>query len=85
MATKLVNLSQYHGKRMAVVFTVQGKTRVVKGRAQFSQVKGLGNVLRITVEGDESGQPEIVLAEQNWSGSIDPDTQYGCDFVVSFS
>ena len=80
-----MNLSQYHEKQMAVVFTVQGKPRVVKGRAQFGQVPGIGNVLRIKVEEDESGQPEIVLAEQKWSGSIDPDTQYGCDFVVTFS
>lgn len=70
---------------MAVVFSVRGTKRVVQGRAKWSRDPALGNVLRIAIEGDDSGQPEIVLAEQAWSGSIEPDTQYGCDFVVSFT
>jgi hypothetical protein len=54
----------------------------LRGTARYERDDLLGNVLRIPVEGDSPGKPDVVLAEEDWNGSIIEDSQYGCDYCI---
>lgn len=75
----------YDGKRMAVMFHVGGKARVVCGRVTFEEDWDLGPVLRVELEQDGhdvAGQTTLIFQEESLRGRLDVDGQYGCDFCV---
>ena len=74
--------AQYDGRRFVFV-APQFKWGLLRGTARYERDDLLGNVLRIPVEGDSPGKPEIVLAEDDWNGLITKDAQYGCDYCVT--
>jgi len=71
----------YHGKKIAVVLSIQGKQKVCRGTASYKFHAALGPVLAVRIEGEENhGVPELLLSETSWLGGIGVDTQYGCDY-----
>lgn len=54
----------------------------LRGTAHFQRDDDLGNILRITLDGDLPGNPEIIVSEGEWNGLITSDSHYGCDFCL---
>jgi len=76
-----VDLSECHGKRIAVVLSCQRTTGVFYGVASYEFDETLSNVLRIRVEDvdGDNGEPEIIISEREWDGEIENGREYGCD------
>ena len=81
------DLSRLHGKRVAIELSLNRQTRVFCGPAVYELDSQLGNVLRIRVgaqEGEqETGNPEFIIRESQWDGTVLRDTRYGCDFCLT--
>lgn len=75
-------LSRFDGYRIAVMLLHGSRHRVVTGTARFKREKSLGNVLRIRVEDDEFGDPEVVICEDDWTGQFAVDRLFGCDYFI---
>ena len=75
-------LSRFDGYRIAVMLLHGSRHRVITGTARFKQEKSLGNVLRIRVEDDEFGDPEVVISEDDWTGQFAVDRLFGCDYFI---
>ena len=73
---------RYDGHRFAIVLPAL-RDRSFRGTACYQLDDSLGPVLRIRIEGDVLGDPEILLVERDWNGLITEDSQYGCDFSVT--
>jgi hypothetical protein len=54
----------------------------LRGTARFQRDDDLGNILRIAIDGDFAGNPEIIVCENEWNGLITRDVRYGCDFCL---
>jgi hypothetical protein len=77
-----MSLKECDQKIVAVVMTIQGVQRVLRGTAAYLADSTLGNCLRITIDDQNSGGGELLLREGEWGGKITPDRTYGCDAVV---
>lgn len=77
----VMSLAQFDRKQMAVVVSVLGARRVLRGSATYVQDSTLGNCLRIDVPEDADGL-EILLKEDEFAGKIVQDQKYGCDYCV---
>jgi len=78
----------YDGKRMAVVFNVAGKARVVTGLVNSDVDPDLGPVLRIELEqnGDGSaGQTTLILQPQALQGRLGVDNRHGCHWCLDLA
>jgi hypothetical protein len=75
--------SRYDNRTFAVQINnlADDKVWLVRGIAHLVHYDGLGMVLRISLA-DEIGSPTIILSEPEFSGSIMPDGEYGCDYVL---
>ena len=67
-----VDLKRYDGVRIVVLLAGGGRQIPFYGMAQFERHETLGNVLRIQADPAEFGSPEVILAEEQWEGSIEP-------------
>ena len=77
------DLSGFDGQRIAVVMDRAGGGRMVwQGEANYVRDDSQGNVLQITIDDAESGNPVIVIVEQEWDGRIIPDLEFGCKFCL---
>lgn len=76
------SLAGFDGHRIAVVMNQGGQQVVLKGRALYTRDTKLGNVLRISVESSDAGDPVIVVSEDQWNGRIIPDLEHGCTFCL---
>jgi len=54
----------------------------LKGLARFQRDDRLGNILRIAIEDDCPGDPEIVVSEKEFNGLITEDVRHGCDYCL---
>ena len=72
---------RYDGRKFAIVGPQFG-TKPLRGIARYERDDFLGSTLRIPVDGNCPGKPEILLAEKEWNGLITEGSQYGCDFCV---
>ena len=73
--------AQYHGKRIAIVLIYGDRPTMFWGAAQYQDDELLGPVLRIRLQGGKSpSETDVIIAEKEWSGCIEQDTLYGCDF-----
>lgn len=75
----------YNGKRMAVIFGIDGNARVVCGRATYEEDRDLGSVLRVQLEPDGhdlTGQTTLFFGEESLQGRLDVGDRYGCDLCV---
>jgi hypothetical protein len=77
-----MTLSECDQKMVAVVVTIQGEQRVLRGMATYFTDDTLGNCLEIKVEDPDSANVDLLLRESEWSGKIVPSATYGCDAVV---
>ena len=74
--------SEYNGTRFAVFLGGVVSGEPLRGDATHLQDKHLGSILRISLDGDLPGGPEIIITESEWRGEILPDRHYGCDYCL---
>ena len=74
---------RYDGFRFAVVAQSVLGGQPLCGRASFQRDDALGSILRISLEGDFAGRPEILIAENEWQGLITTGKSYGCDYCLT--
>jgi hypothetical protein len=77
-----MKLKECDQKSVAVVVAIQGVQQILRGKASYFSDPTLGNCLRIAIVDPESVGVELLLRESEWSGTIAPDTEHGCDAVV---
>jgi hypothetical protein len=77
-----VDLSEYDGQRICVIFDQKRPRIVLQGTARFIQDDAVGNALNIQLDNDEPGQPVLVISEEEWQGRIIPDFHYGCKYSL---
>lgn len=83
-----MNLLLFAKKRFVLILRQADGERVVRGTTTYEQDPELGAVLRISPwaeQADSMPEPEIILQEQTWEGTIVPDDQFGCDYSVELS
>ncbi len=81
-----MKLSDYAGKRIAVVVRVGQEDRVFRGVAAYEQDPLLGVVLKVRAEQERSaagGPTSLVFQLAAWEGTLVPDGRHGCDFSVT--
>ncbi len=70
-----------HGKRIAIVLMYRNRPTMFWGTAQYQDDEVLGPVLRIRLQGGKSpSETDVIISEKEWTGRIELDTHYGCDF-----
>lgn len=78
-------LQQFQDAVIEVEFEIQGCFRSISGKATYdASHPDLGPVLRVRVV-DPSGNFEILIAESEWSGSIEESKLPGCDYRLSLT
>jgi hypothetical protein len=51
------------------------------GMAKYQNDRLLGPVLRIRLaRGKSASETDVLISEKEWTGRIEPDRHYGCDF-----
>ena len=81
-----LKLSDYAGKRIAVLVRVGQEDRVFRGVAAYEQDPLLGVVLKVRAEQERSaagGPTSLVFQLAAWEGALVPDKRHGCDFSVA--
>lgn len=80
-----MSLSEFAKKRVALILRRLDWWCVVRGTASYELDPVLGGVLRITPSAEfteSAAEPEFILQEETWDGTITPDEQFGCDFSL---
>ena len=84
-----MKLSQYSGKRIALVMDVQGREVVLRGTTAMRVDAKQGHVLHVTIadDGDEAdvGHPVFLISESRWRRQIARGWVYGCDYCLDLS
>jgi hypothetical protein len=57
-----------------------GNGRILYGVGRWIQDEVLGNALHVPLE--EDAGTALVLPEGTWTGTVAPDTTYGCDVCI---
>ena len=83
-ASKLASRFQRYDRcRFAIHLAPLLRGEPLIGTARFERDDLLGNILRISLEGDSPGRPDIIVAENEWQGLITHGRSYGCDYRLS--
>jgi hypothetical protein len=83
VTTTEADFAPFDGKRVAVSLLLPSGRRTVCGLAAFDCDAHLGNVLRVTMDGDfGAGNAQILLRESHWRGRIIPDVKHGCECLL---
>ena len=77
-----MTLRECDQKVVAVIVTIQGDERVLRGTASYIADPTLGSCLEINLDDPDSIGVDLVLRESEWTGKIASDETYGCDAVV---
>ena len=83
-----MNLSQYNGKRIALVMEVQGREVVLCGATSLRRDRKQGQMLQVTITGDAEaalGSPVFLISEKQWTQRIASGVPYGCDYCLDLS
>jgi hypothetical protein len=83
-----MKLSQYSGKRIALVMHVQGREVVVRGTIAVRLDSDHGRVLQVTFAEDDDadlGHPVFLISESRWRRQIARGWVYGCDYCLDLS
>jgi hypothetical protein len=83
-----MKLTQYSGKRIALVMDVQGREVVLRGTAAVRLDAHQGHVLQVTiVEGDDTsvGRPVFLISESRWRPHITGGWLFDCDYCLDLS
>jgi hypothetical protein len=76
---------RYDQCRFAILVELEHGHRLLNGIAHYQRDDLLGNILRFSLETDSPGNPEIILAEEEWKGLITCGRRYHCDYCVTLS
>ena len=68
-------------RMIALEISIASRTRVVKGVGKYEAAGEFGPALRVAVK-EPTGNFEIVLREQDWSGQVTTGEQFSCDFAL---
>jgi hypothetical protein len=74
--------SQYDNRRFSVFLDGLAASAPLQGTARFERDDVLGSILRIALDGDVPGAPDICVSEKHFGGLIVRDSRYGCDFSL---
>jgi hypothetical protein len=81
-----MNLSQYSGKRIAVVMDVQGRGLVLRGETRTLRSQHHGTTLQVTIASESvSGQPIFYIAESLWRDQIASGESFDCDYCLELA
>ena len=75
------SFAQYDNRKFAVLLRGPG-SRPVYGTARFQNDDQLGNILRIAIDDNCPGNPEIIVSEDHFNGLITQDIRHGCDYCL---
>lgn len=75
-------LSPFHGKRIAVILSVESESKVLRGTGTYELDGSLGHILRIEMEEDQEGLQDLIIVEEQWNGSIRPGSGQNCDVCL---
>jgi hypothetical protein len=74
---------RYDRCRFAIFLNFEQGRRRMFGVARYERDDLLGNILRFALETDDPGEPELIIAEQEWNGLITPDQSNHCDYCLT--
>lgn len=74
-------LQQFDGKTVALEIPQSGETFVFSGVGRFELDPKLGQVLRITPPHVLEGQPEVLIRQDTWAGTVWRGEEYEVDFL----
>jgi hypothetical protein len=83
-----MKLTQYSGKRIALVMDVQGREVVLRGTTALRRDAHQGHVLQVTVaDGDDTslGRPVFLISESRWLQRIASGWLFDCDYCLDLS
>ena len=83
-----MKLSQYSGKRIALVMDVQGREVVLRGTTALRLDAKQGHILQVTIaDGDKAnlGHPVFLISERRWRRQIASGLLFGCDYCLDLS
>ena len=78
---KRQSLEEIDQRTVAVQIGTGKCKRVLCGLATFAEDSEFGGLLRIKCV-DVVGAFEFLIREQEWSGTVEPDAKFGCDFLI---
>ena len=73
---------RYDQCRFAILLNFPHGRRPLMGTAHYERDDLLGGILRFSLEADCPGRPEIIIAENEWNGSIISGRPYHCEYCL---
>ena len=81
-----MNVTRYNGKRIALVMDVQGREVVLRGITSFRNDPRQGQMLQVTVIGDDAaGAPVFLISQSRWTPHISSGLAYDCEYMLDLS
>ncbi|MHB0956067.1 MAG: hypothetical protein ACYC0X_06760 [Pirellulaceae bacterium] len=83
-----MNLSQFSGKRIALVMEVQGREVVLRGTTAVRHSSKDEHILQVTVFNDGLagyGRPVFLISEPRWRQQIASGSSFDCDYCLNLS
>lgn len=74
-----IGFAQYDGERVSVVVDSAADIALT-GIACFQRDDRLGNILRVSPESEEPGDPAIILTELKWRGRVVSGSRHGTKY-----
>ncbi len=74
-----MDLTHLNGKKASVTLPIRDRVVTVVGWARCETDSELGNIVRIAIA-DKSA--DIVIQSSRWDGTVSPNANSDCDFVV---
>jgi hypothetical protein len=75
------SLEEIDQRTVAVQIGTGKQKRVFCGLARFTADSEFGGLLRIKCV-DVVGAFEFLIREEEWSGTVEPDAKFGCDYLI---
>jgi len=75
---------RFDGKRIAVVIRMANRRVPLRGSGKLERVDGASQ-LRVDIDGegaDACGHPTFLFRADQWSGTIEKDFEFGCDYCI---
>jgi hypothetical protein len=79
--TQTKHLAAVDRRTVAAHLVIQGREQLLRGKGVYEDDPDLGGVLRIQVA-DPSGDFELLLVEDQWTGTLQSGAALGCDYLV---
>ena len=76
------DFARYDQCRFAVFLKSPSVSRPLMGTAHHQRDDLLGSILRIPLETDSPGNPQIIVVEREWNGLFCSGEPYDCDYCL---